>query len=174
MKRMDYLKLQISFYKQNEKMLTEEDRMKLTELEEELAKSKKGKSAKIKGANYERKLAKFFKAKWSIDLVRTPQSGGFAKNSTKADDFRGDIVCLDESIDLKLHIEAKDHKTWKLKEWFKQADSDCPRGKIPCVAFHQLRTTEDGKEVSKSEHFIMLRLEDFLDIVDLEKVITRK
>lgn len=168
------LEQQIMFYRNNLDKLSPEDLEALKDLEDQLAKSKKGKSAKVKGASYERVLAKVFKTFLNIDLVRTPQSGGFAKHSTKADEFRGDITCLDEKIDFKLHIEAKNHKTWKLKEWFKQSIEDCPKGKVPCVIFHQSQENKEGKRISESDDFIAMRLEDFLTIVDVDKIIKKK
>lgn len=165
---------QLMFYQNNLDKLSPEDLEVMKDLEQQLDKSKRGKSAKVKGASYERTIAKIFKKFLNIDLVRTPQSGGFAKKSTKANEFRGDITCLDESIYFKLHIEAKNHKTWKLKDWFKQATEDCPKGKIPCVVFHQTQENKDGKRISESKEYISMQLEDFLAIVDKEKIITQK
>lgn len=165
---------QLMFYQNNLDKLSPEDLEVMKDLEQQLAKSKKGKSAKVKGASYERTIAKIFKKYLNIDLVRTPQSGGFAKKSTKADEFRGDITSLDENIQFNLHIECKNHKTWKLKEWFNQAKDDCPKGKIPCVIFHQSQENKDGKRISESEEYISMRLEDFLDIIDKDKIIKQK
>ena len=165
---------QIMFYENNLDKLSPEDLEALEDLRSQLAKSKKGKSAKVKGASYERTIAKIFKKYLNIDLVRTPQSGGFAKKSTKADEFRGDITSLDENIQFNLHIECKNHKTWKLKEWFKQSKEDCPKGKIPCVIFHQAQENKDGKRISESEEYISMRLEDFLEIVDKNKIVKQK
>lgn len=162
---------QLMFYENNLDKLTETDLARMTELKQQLEKSKKGASAKIKGASYERTIAKVFKKYLGIDLVRTPQSGGFAKKSTKADDFRGDITSLDNTIDFKLHIECKSHKTWKLKDWFKQAKEDCPQSKIPCVVMHQAQENKEGKRVTNSDDFIVMRLEDFLDLVDKNKIV---
>lgn len=134
---------QLMFYQNNLDKLSPEDLETMKDLEDQLAKSKKGKSAKVKGASYERTIAKVFKKYLNIDLVRTPQSGGFAKKSTKADEFRGDITSLDESIQFNLHIEAKCHKVWSLPSWIRQAKEDCPKGKIPCVVFHQQGTSND-------------------------------
>lgn len=133
-------------------------------LEQEKRK-KLGKRSKTKGSNFERDTAKKFKKAYDAELVRTPQSGGFAKKSAKADDFRGDIVPADEDIELSLHIECKNSKTWSLPAWFKQAQSDCPKGKIPVVVFHQHGTSND---------YIALSLEDFFKLVPKEKVILRK
>ena len=124
-----------------------------------------GKRSKAKGSNYERDVAKKFKAQYGEELTRTPQSGGFAKKSAKADEFRGDIVSLDENVDLLLHIEAKNHKTWSLPTWFAQAESDCPKGKVPCVIFHKHGTSKD---------YIALSLEDFFKIVPKDLIIKKK
>lgn len=165
---------QLMFYQNNIDKLSPEDLEVMKDLEDQLAKSKKGKSAKVKGASYERTIAKIFKKFLNVDLVRTPQSGGFAKKSTKADEFRGDITSLDENTQLKLHIECKNHKTWKLREWFKQSKEDCPKGKIPCVIFHQAQENKDGKRISESEEYISMKLEDFLEIVDINKILKKK
>lgn len=126
---------------------------------------KLGKRSKAKGSNFEREVAKKFKDHYDEELTRTPQSGGFAKKSTKADEFRGDIVALDENVDLILHIECKNAKTWSLPAWFAQAESDCPKGKVPCVIFHKHGTSKD---------YIALSLEDFFRIVPKDSVIKRR
>lgn len=133
--------------------------------------SKRGKASKRKGATYERKIAKVFKNKYNVDLVRTPQSGGFAKKSNKASDFRGDITCLDESIDFKLHIECKDQKTLKIRDWVQQAESDCPKDRVPLVIFHLAQVIKDGKVTSKSGDYVTLRLDDFIDLIDKDTII---
>ena len=133
--------------------------------------SRRGKASKRKGATFERKIAKVFKGKYNVDLVRTPQSGGFAKKSSKASDFRGDITCLDESIDFKLHIECKDQKTLKIRDWVQQAESDCPQDRVPVVIFHLAQVIKEGKVVSKSGDYVTLRLDDFLELVDKETII---
>ena len=132
---------------------------------EQEKRKKLGKRSKAKGANYERDVAKKFRKAYDADLVRTPQSGGFAKKYAKADDFRGDIVPADEDIDLSLHIECKNAKTWSLPAWFKQAESDCPKGKAPVVIFHQHGTSKD---------YIAMSLEDFFKLVPKDRVILRK
>ena len=154
--------------------LTDSEQQELESLKKQLTRSKKGSSSKRKGANYERKIASLFKSYFGIELTRTPQSGGFAKKSKKADDFRGDIVCLDADIDFKLHIECKDQKTWKLKEWIHQAKSDCPKGSVPTVILHQAQENKDGKRLQEAYKYIVLPLEDFLEIVDESKIIVRK
>ena len=82
---------------------------------------KRGKNAKRKGGQYERDIAKKFQKVYGVELKRTPQSGGFAKKVTLADDFRGDITIVDTTQMLLLHIECKNQKTWQLKQWIEQA-----------------------------------------------------
>lgn len=127
---------------------------------------KRGRNSRIKGASYERTIAKLLEKVWGEAFVRTPQSGGFAKNKTaKADDFRGDIIPVDADIDCSLHIECKNTKTWSLPKWFEQSEGDCPEGKRPCVIFHKHGT---------NKNYIALGLNDFLDLVSKDKVIVRK
>lgn len=126
---------------------------------------KRGKNNRNKGASYERSIAKLFERVFGEAFVRTPQSGGFAKNKTaKGDDFRGDIVPVDKEVECKLHIECKNTKTWSLPKWFEQAESDCPREKIPCVVFHKYST---------SKNYVALSLDDFLALVPKERIIER-
>lgn len=142
-----------------------------TSLEKKLIKSKRGAGSKRKGATYERKIAKLFKDKFNIDLVRTPQSGGFAKKSANADNFRGDITTVDKDVKFKLHLECKDQKTWKLRDWLNQSKADCPEGSIPVVVFHKPQIIENGKLVDKSGDYVALSLEDFMSLIHKEDII---
>ena len=126
---------------------------------------KRGKRSRRKGGDYERLLAKVFGKKYDVELKRTPQSGGFAKKSDRADDYRGDITIVDNKQMLKLHIEAKNQQTWKLKDWISQAESDCPKGRVPIVVFHQHNTSKD---------YVCVSLEDFLDLVPRSKVVGKR
>lgn len=129
-------------------------------------KSRRGRRSRNKGSNYERDIAKKFKEHYHVDLVRTPQSGGFAKKSAKADEFRGDIVPADKDVRLNLHIECKNAKTWSLPSWLKQAESDCPKHKTPVVIFHQHNSSKD---------YICMSLTDFFELVPgdlfIEKIV---
>lgn len=126
-------------------------------------KSRRGRTSRNKGSNFEREVAKIFKEKLGIELVRTPLSGGFGKsNNVDAQKFRGDVVAVDESINFKLHIEAKNQKTWALPAWLKQAEEDCPEDKTACVVFHKHGT---------SKNYITLSLDDFLSLIDPVKVV---
>lgn len=122
---------------------------------------RRGKTAKRKGANFERTIAKKFQQRYGIELKRTPQSGGFAKKSEKADDYRGDITIVDTTKMLLVHIECKDQKTWSLKQWIEQAENDCPEGRIPIVIFHTF---------GKSENHVILNVFDFISIISERSV----
>lgn len=125
---------------------------------------KRGRNSRNKGATFERRIATLFEKAFGEAFVRTPQSGGFAKNKTaKGEVFRGDIVPVDADIDCVLHVECKNTKTWSLPKWFEQAESDCPDGKKPCVIFHKYNT---------SKTYIALSLDDFLSLVTKESIIT--
>lgn len=126
---------------------------------------KRGKRSRNKGSSYERTVARKFAEAYDVELVRTPQSGGFVKNSTKAEDFRGDIVPADSTVKLVLHIECKNTQKWTLPQWIKQAESDCPDGKCPVIVFHQHNSSKD---------YVCLTLEQFLSLVPKERVILKK
>lgn len=133
-------------------------------LKKKVDRSTLGRRSRCKGANYERDVAKMFKSAYNVDLVRTPLSGGFAKKSEKADEYRGDISSADRDVKLKLHIECKNSKSWSLPSWIKQAESDCPEGRTPIVVFHQHKSSKD---------YVALSLTDFFRLVSLGKVIER-
>ena len=134
-------------------------------IEQHEKKVKQGKNSKRKGSQFERDIAKKFQNRYGVELKRTPQSGGFAKKSDKADDFRGDITIVDKKQFLKLHIECKNQKTWSLKNWLEQAESDCPEGRTPIVIFHQHNTSKD---------YVCMSLEDFFNLVETDKVVGRR
>jgi hypothetical protein len=81
------------------------------------------KYSRIKGNNYQRDVAKLigkvFDLEWKDHAASTPQSGGMK--------WKGDIQkspLLKEM--LPFHIECKDQRTLRLKQWIKQAEEDCP------------------------------------------------
>lgn len=131
-------------------------------IEKKIDRKKLGKRSRNKGSSFERTIAKRFEEVLGVDFVRTPQSGGFAKNLDKTEGFRGDIVPASKDVNFKLHIECKNTKTWSLPAWLKQAQGDCPKDKIPVVIFHQHGT---------SNNYITLNLEDFFSIIDDERII---
>ena len=126
---------------------------------------KRGRRSRNKGSNYERSIAKRFAEAYGVELVRTRQSGGFVKNSLKAEDFRGDVVPADSTIRLGLHIECKNTQKWTLPQWIKQAESDCPEGRVPVVVFHQYNSSKD---------YVCLSLSDFMSLVPKKNIISKK
>lgn len=126
---------------------------------------RRGKRSRNKGSSYERTIARKFAEVYGVELVRTPQSGGFVKNSLKAEDFRGDVVPADSSIKLLLHIECKNTQKWTLPQWLKQAESDCPEGRRPIIVFHQHNSSKD---------YVCISLEDFMELVPKKNIILRK
>lgn len=180
-KEIDLIKERLELYLANPMLVMKQNNWTKAEydgvvdsLQEKIELSKRGKSSKIKGASYERVIAKKFKEKFGIELKRTPMSGGFSKGSSNADDFRGDITVVDKGIEFKLHIECKSHKTWSLPSWLRQAEEDCSKNRIPVVVFHRRQLNKDGKRIQEAGDYISLPLDDFLDIVDESKIIIRK
>lgn len=126
---------------------------------------RRGKRNKVKGGEYERKVAEILKSMLGVEFVRTPQSGGFAKKSdANTKDFRGDVIPLDADVETVLHIECKNYQNWAMPKWIAQAESDCPKGKIPCVIFHKYGTSRD---------YIVLDLKHFLKIIHIPEVIIK-
>lgn len=120
------------------------------------ARSRRGRNSRAKGATFERTVAEKFQERYGVGLVRTPMSGGFAKSKDKSEGFKGDIVPVDKNVSLKVHCECKDAKTWSLPAWFKQAESDCPKGKVPLVIFHKNNSSQD---------YVALSIEGFFSLV---------
>jgi hypothetical protein len=168
MRKLDLLKQQRDFLLQHHAPKEELDKIEL-----KIEQSKRGRRNKNKGRNYEHIVKDKVNKKYpKLELVRTPSSGGFQKASTN-DELRGDVSNVNRDYTFLLHLECKDHKTWKLKDWIKQATDDCPKGKIPTVVFHQQQEIENGKVVQKAEDYICLKLSDFLGIVDEKKIIKK-
>lgn len=130
---------------------------------EVLLMASRGSGARVKGASYERKIAKILEDRTGVKLERTPLSGGFAKSSSSTA-LKGDINSIDPTIDLHLHIECKNQKKWALRDWYKQALDDCPKGRKPIVVFHEDR----GKD------FVMVELGDFLQLVPTSEIVSFK
>lgn len=127
----------------------------------EVSKSTRGRTAKNKGATFERSIASLFEKYLGVKLSRTPQSGGFAKSNSSSE-FKGDITCIEEGVTFNLSVECKNQKTWALPKWLEQSETECPEGKIPCVVFHKHGT---------NKNYITLPLEEFLNIVDRDTLI---
>lgn len=143
-------------------------------LKKKLVYSKRGRSSKRKGASYESKIKTLLNKRFPmLKFARTPQSGGFQKNVDNQS-LRGDLSNLEDEYDFLLHLELKNHKLWSVLKWYEQAESDCVKGKIPCVIAHRGQQVKDGKRVVSAEDFIFLKLADFLSIVDDDKIIVKK
>lgn len=127
--------------------------------------SKRGARSRRRGASFERVIAKKFEEVLHIPFKRTPQSGGFAKAAELAADFRGDITIVDSTKRLALHIEAKNQKTWHLQSWLSQAETDCPKDRVPVVVFHQEGTSKD---------YVALSLDDFFQLVPPENIVKER
>lgn len=178
-KNIELLQTELQMYEQMPEQIMvikgwtqEELEENIADLTQKIEMSKKGKSSRTKGAVYENSIAKRFLESWGVRLVRTPMSGGFQKSSDN-EEIRGDLSCLDKNTKFLLSPECKKQKTWKLREWFKQAKEDTPKGKIPIVIFHDFQQIKDGKRVHEAEDYVMIRLEDFLNITDQSKVVIK-
>ena len=168
MKKIDLLKDKLLFLKSHNCSKEE-----IAEVEKKIEQSKRGRRSKSKGSTYERTVAKIIMDRFPVlDLVRTPSSGGFQKSSNNTS-LRGDVSNVNEEVEFLLHIEAKNQKTLKLKDWLKQSQEDCPAGKIACVTFHLQQEIKEGKVTQKADDFICLRLSDFLKAVDEESLIKK-
>ena len=101
----------------------------------------RGRSARIKGASFERDLAKYFTEKTSLDAKRgigQTRSGG------------AEVSDVDMPV---LHIEAKRHKRCNIKAALRQAIGDASiNGKIPVAI------TKDDRE----ELLCTMRLDDWI------------
>ena len=126
---------------------------------------KRGKRSRRKGSCFERDIAKAFAKAYGVELVRTPQSGGFVKNALKAEEFRGDVVPADNGIVLAVHIECKNTQKWNLPAWLKQAEGDCPEGRAPIIVFHQYNSSKD---------YVCLSLSDFFRLVPKSNVVKKR
>ena len=179
MKKIDLLKEQRLFILEKIKMYGDtwcgdQAKEELIAIDKKIENSKRGKKAKTSGANYERTVSKILNEHFAaknipLDMKRTPGSGGFQKTANNKS-LRGDTSNLNEDYDFILHLECKNATTWSLPAWLKQAQGDCPPGKIPIVAFHCKQKIENGKVVQKSRNYVCLELEDLLQIIDERKV----
>lgn len=83
-----------------------------------------GKSQRDKGARGEREIVDILK-QYGFTGRRTPLSGGMV--------WKGDL----EHNLLSLHIEIKRQERLHLPAWHRQAEDDCPAGKVPCVVYRR-------------------------------------
>jgi hypothetical protein len=174
--RLTLLEQQLEFLKTHRGSKKE-----IADIEAKIARSKRAKRAKGRGTSYENivkeKVNERFK-KYKIDMARNPQSGGWKKDAENST-IRNDLGNYNENVKFLLSIECKNRQQWSLKDWWRQVKAECPTGNIPILAFHQQQVKErdektgKNKVTQKSEHYVMLYLEDFLDIIDDAKVIKK-
>jgi len=111
-----------------------------------------GRGARIKGKNFEREVAKQLSDWYStikgkdIKLRRVPNSGGL--------NIKGDIMTEDitEMIEFPFHLELKCQERFNVRDYYKQAEFDAPKNKIPTVVFSR----------NRDKTFIMMDIEDFM------------
>lgn len=142
-------------------------------LQHKIEASKRGKRSRDKGNDYERRVAKVFNKKLGTVLVRTPMSGGFHK--AEDSEMKGDLVNLDPDMQFNLQPECKNHKVLRVKDWIKQAEEEAREGKIPVVVFHKHRELEHGdrgKMLESAGDYVIISLNDFVEIIDANKVLT--
>lgn len=106
----------------------------------------RGRGAMVKGKNFEREISKILSSWWGKELRRVPNSGGL--------NIKGDIMTSDikDMTNFPFHFELKKQERHNVRDYYKQAEFDCPTGKIPAVIFSK----------NNDKTFIMLKLEDFL------------
>lgn len=106
----------------------------------------RGRSAQIKGKNFERKVAKILSDWWGKKLRRVPNSGGL--------NIKGDLMTdnIDEMRDFPFHFELKNQERWNVKSYFSQAEYECPEEKMPAVIF-----TKNHDDI-----YLMIKLNDFI------------
>lgn len=97
-----------------------------------------------RGRAFENKVRKIMSSKLQLEIKRDKQSGAGIHKMDIRDRFG----------ELPLFIECKDHKTTKLKEWWREADGKSNFGQAPVVVF------PDNEEV-----LCVMRFEDLLNIV---------
>lgn len=159
MTNCDLMKDKVEFLKKNKGSLKE-----IAELEAKIVVSKRCKRSKDKGGEYEAELRDRINERFpQFSLRRVQGSGGMHKDLVNAETLRGDIANYSD-IDFPLHVEAKNCATWSLQKWWAQATSDCIEGKVPTVMFKQQQKIKDGKVIQKKNDFVMIQLEDFLDL----------
>lgn len=102
----------------------------------------RGKGAKTKGSSFERKIAKILSEWGNVELKRTPQSGGFAKEGNS---YRGDINTINNEDFFIFNIECKNQEVWSLDQlfndgcilfsFFEQCIGDTSDNKVPLLIF---------------------------------------
>lgn len=105
-----------------------------------------GKKSRNKGNKYERDIAKAFEAYYGCRVSRAPRSGGWS--TVAGFGPRGDLIFAHRKA--PYHVECKKQEGWDLsdlltgkrinasnglRKWWKQASSQCGKGKVPMLVF---------------------------------------
>jgi len=114
-----------------------------------------GRRSKNKGKRGEREVATLFREALS-DLGLDVRRGWQSRNGGSDEP---DVIVPEE---LALHVEVKRHKRCNARAALKQAIADAKPGLTP-VAF--CRDDADGKVADRMPPFVVLRQEDFVDMV---------
>lgn len=133
--------------------------------------------SKSKGDRGEREVARIFSEWWGENIVRTPQSGGFATKKFRDDWNAGsDIVCPDP--DFPFSVEVKNREGWELDaiihnpkcpiwEWWEQTILESPEGKLPLLVFKRNRRKWTFMTLNKVvQHPMFLPSKDSFSMLD--------
>ena len=72
-----------------------------------------------------------------------------------------------------LYVFCKNQEKWNLKDWLRQAQEDCPVGRIPVVVMKKANTNKSGQK-GNQQNLVVLDLDDFLQLVDVSKVVEKR
>lgn len=140
---------------------------------------KKRKNGRRKGGTYERKIAALLSDFFKMKFKRTPQSGGWSKETVQ-----GDITPVGDRVFFPISVECKNYDKFPMQvfKWIVQSINDAKETfKIPIVVFHIKQTTNETRiKLSKTntvvnpfpngEDFVIIRFKDFLRVVNKKKI----
>lgn len=112
----------------------------------------RGRGARNKGANYERKIAKRLTEKFGIDVKRT---GGTERSKIVN---KGDVNAskYNDTILNDFFWELKCRESWSILDWYKKAEDDA-RGTVLKTLVVASKNHEDD--------YVFMKLEDLLSIL---------
>lgn len=107
--------------------------------------AKTTRSKKAKGTRLEKYVASRLRSVLKVDAKRMPMSGAI-------EGFKSDIF-----TDLPIAIECKNQECWNIPEWWEQAETQAPLGRMPILVI--------SRNYAK-EPLAVLRFEDLLTFMD--------
>lgn len=119
-----------------------------------------------KGKRGELEVSKILNKILGSSLRRTPQSGGLS--------IKGDIIDTKPGTRIHdYHIEVKNQNTLSIKQWFRQAMSDCGK-KMPVVIFktHHTYQIEGKPPVTYKQWYVVTRIEEWADELKMNDDLT--